>query len=171
LKKIDIFYNELNSKDKLDFISAYYAKHHNLYGVPRLIIKKDKKIKTQDLTQFFLKPASYFKEIDDKFFPLIEDELDQSEYIVIFDRCQLSFLESDELFQFLPDKLRKKFNLNLRHQEKNKFLSSNENHLKNNHLIVTQSIKDKLNAIWSSKWNNSKSYLNDFDFLIIDNIC
>lgn len=172
MKQIDVVYNELNNKDKGEFISACFAKKHNYYGVPRLIIKKNKKIKSSDLTEFFNLEEKYFKEIDDKYFSIIDQDIPgEHDFEIIFDPCQLSFIPNDELYNFLPEKLRKKFNISLRHNEKQKFILSNSDHIKYDHLLVTKAIKDKLNKIWSNKWSNSKSYLNDFDFLIIDNIC
>ena len=172
MNQSDIIYNQLNGKDRGEFISACISKQGNLYGVPRLIVNKNSKIKTQDLTEFFNKSLNHFKEIDDRYYSIIESETpSNSDFLIIFDHCQLSFIQNDDLFDFLPEKLRKKFNINIRHFEKEKFILSNYVHFSDEHLLVTQSIKEKLNTIWSNKWGNTKAYINDFDFLIIDNIC
>lgn len=168
---MSIFYNELSDIEKKEFISAYHAKHRNLFGVPRIVINKNHKIKTSDLTSFFMKDNNYFKQIDETFFPIIDNnEISLDEFHVTFDLCRSSFNNNDELFHYLPDKFKKKFNIHTRHQDQERFLISNSKHLSKDYLIVTQCIEEKLNAMWSDKWNNLNSYFNDFNFMIIDNL-
>jgi hypothetical protein len=88
----------------------------------------------------------------------------------MFDLCRVSFLEEDELFNFVPSKFKKIFKLNQRNEEKNNFTQSNIKHLDDSGYITTRIIFDKLNSVWLSKWNDPETYLNEYDEQIINNI-
>jgi len=167
--------NELNGESTHEFIGACAAKKRNLNGAPRLIVKKNDKLKTKHLKFLFAKDIEYFKKIDEKYFDLIDldcvdDFLSSLDCVVVFDLCRVSFLMEDELFNFVPNKFKKIFKLNQRNEEKNYFIQSNIKHLENKRDITTQVIFDKINSIWLSKWNNSEVYLNEYDEQIINNI-
>ena len=116
-----------------------------------------------------------FRIYSEKYFDLIEEDcvqefLNEIDCVVVFDLCRMSFLENDELFNFAPNKIKKIFKLNQRNEEKNNFIQSNIKHLDNSKNVTSQVIFEKLNAMWQSKWNNSETYLNEYDEQIINNI-
>jgi hypothetical protein len=175
MNKLLVIFNELNTIDAMEFVSACESKHRGLYGVPRLAYHKKSNIKTSQVKIFLSKDLDYFKKIDDKFYNIIDENLIENfietvDYKTIFDLCRLNFDQPDEFFHSLPNKIKKLFNLNTRNVDRSNFIKSNEKHLAHRDTITTKVIYDKLNHIWSNKWGNLSSYLNDYDNQIINNI-
>lgn len=170
--KIFNIYDSLSESEKINFISSCAAKQRNLFGVPRLVINQINRLSPNQVLDFITKDVSFFKDIDSKYFPIINsDELDlfNNNFIVIFDLCKLSFLYEDEFFNYLNNDLKKIYNLQFRHDEKNKFLISNNSYL-NDDSIISKVIQSKLDNIWRSRWGFGESYLNNEDHLIISNL-
>jgi len=160
--------NELDDTSSDEFIGACAAKLRHFKGVPRLVLSNTSKLKTKHIKFLFAKDENYFTKIDEKYF--VEEFLNEIDCVVVFDLCRMSFLENDELFNFAPNKIKKIFKLNQRNEEKNNFIQSNIKHLDNSKNVTSQVIFEKLNAMWQSKWNNSETYLNEYDEQIINNI-
>ncbi len=175
MNKLLSILNELDDESSVKFIGACAAKLRNLKGVPRLVVKKNTKLKTKHIKILFATNEDYYNKIDEKFFPIIDiksvDEfLSSLDCVVVFDLCRVSFLEKDELFDYVPNKFKKIFKLNQRNEERNFFIQSNIKHLEHSKNVTTQTIFDKVNSIWLSKWNNCETYLNEYDEQIINNI-
>ena len=175
MNKLNVIFNELDDQTALKFVSACMAKHRGLIGVPRICIHKNTRISTKMLTEMFETQIQDFANLDKKYCELIdivllEDFINHLDYIVIFDLTRVNFISNDELFENIPQKFKKLFNLNTRNSEQKKFLQSNQNHFNNTNYIVQEVIKYKLNEIWVQKWGETHSYVNDFDEKIINNI-
>lgn len=175
MNKLLSIINELDDTSSDEFIGACAAKLRHLKGVPRLVLSNTSKLKTKHIKFLFAKDENYFTKIDEKYFDLIEEDcveefLNEIDCVIVFDLCRMSFLENDELFNFAPNKIKKIFKLNQRNEEKNNFIQSNIKHLDNSKNVTSQVIFEKLNAMWQSKWNNSETYLNEYDEQIINNI-
>ena len=175
MNKLLTLFNELDEKNSLEFIGSCAAKQRNLIGVPRIVLKNNQKLKTEHLKFLVTSEKNYFESIDNKFDEFIVDELlddflSSIDFLIIFDTCRISFLEDDELFNFLPSKFRKIFNLNVRNEEKHNFMHSNKKHITDDNNITTKVIFTKLNTIWKNKWNKPEVYLNEYDEIIINNI-
>jgi hypothetical protein len=124
---------------------------------------------------FLTKDEFHFVEMDKKYFEIIEENfldsfLEDIEYEIVFDLCRLCFDKNDDFFDYLPNKFKKLFNLNLRSIERKNFLKSNAAHLDDMSCITTKVICHKLNQVWKYKWSKSSSYLNEYDDNIVNNI-
>jgi len=175
MNKLFAVLSELDNDSSEDFIGACAAINRNLIGVPRLVLKNGDKLKTKKIKTLFARSKDYYSKIDSKYHDLINEQdvkafLENIEYSVKFDLCRVSFLEEDELFDFIPSKFKKIFKLNQRNEEKNNFTQSNIKHLDGGGYITTNIIFDKLNSVWLSKWNDPETYLNEYDEQIINNI-
>ena len=175
IDKLSIFLNELSEKESENFIAACSAAERGLIGVPRIVLKKESNISFEDLNNLYLQNFDFYKINDKKYDKIIKGKDLQSflsilEYDIVFDLCQISFLNDDELFKKLNNDLKKLFSLNIRNVEKNKFSLKAKDHLHNQNSITSKVILNKLNEIWVQKWSHSNSYLNDFNDEIINNI-
>ncbi len=175
MNKLNVILEELNEHEAENFIASCVAKQKNLFGIPRFIIKKNTRLKLSKVKNFLTKDEFYFVEIDKKYFDIIEDKfldsfLEDIEYEIVFDLCRLCFDKNDDFFDYLPNKFKKLFNLNLRSIERKNFLKSNAAHLDDMSCITTKVICHKLNQVWKYKWSKSSSYLNEYDDNIVNNI-
>jgi hypothetical protein len=175
MNKLFSVLSELDNENSEDFVGACAAKYRNLIGVPRLVVKNNTKLKTKQVKILFARNESFFQDIDNKYCdlinePNIEDFLDNIEYSVYFDVCRVSFLEKDELFDFMPNKFKKNFKLNQRSEEQKNFVLSNIKHLSGEKHVTTMIIFDKLNSVWLSKWDNPETYLDEYDDQLVNNI-
>jgi hypothetical protein len=175
MNKLLAILSELDNESSEDFIGACAAQYRNLIGVPRLVVKNSVRLKTKKIKTLFARSKDHYSNIDKKYHDLISKQdvkafLESIEYSVMFDLCRVSFLEEDELFNFVPSKFKKIFKLNQRNDEKNNFTQSNIKHLDDSGYITTRIIFDKLNSVWLSKWNDPETYLNEYDEQIINNI-
>ena len=175
MNKLFSVLSELDDEHSEDFIGACAARYRNLIGVPRLVIKKGAKLKTKQVKILFARNESFFQDIDKKYCDLIQESeienlLENIEYSVYFDLCRVSFIEQDELFNFMPNKFKKNFKLNQRSEEKKNFMQSNIKHLSGEKHVTTLIIFHKLNLVWLSKWNNPETYLDEYDDQLVNNI-
>lgn len=175
MNKLNLILEELSEIEAENFISACSSKFKSTYGVPRFVHKKNTDLKLSDVKNFFAKDINVFKEIDDKYYgiieePYLEDFLSNLEFEIVYDFCRIRFDQEDDFFNFLPNKLKKLFNLNERNCEKRNFMLSNSKHLGEMNCITTKVIFDKLNQVWAQKWQSTSSYLNDNDERIVNNI-
>jgi hypothetical protein len=175
MNKLFAVLSELDGDHYEDFIGACAAKHRNLIGVPRLVIKNNDKLKTKQVKMLFSRRNDFYQDVDRKYYDLIDESniknfLENIEYSVFFDLCRVSFLEQDELFDFMPNKFRKNFKLNQRNEEKKNFMQSNIKHLSSGNHVTTRVIFDKLNSVWVSKWSNPETYLDEYDDQLVNNI-
>ena len=164
-----VIYDSLGGKNKQYFLLSCHAKYKDLYGVPRLVLNKNSNFK-----KFFNLSSDFFKKIDSIYFPIIDEEslesfIQDNHQQIIFDIDRVYFDYEDNFLKFLPNNIKKQFNLYYRDNEKQKFIKSNLNHFKNSNSLTSQIIKDKLYEIWQSKWDQQDSYFN-FDILLVDNI-
>ncbi len=175
MNKLFSVLGELDNEYSEDFIGACAARYRNLIGVPRLVIKNSLKLKTKQVKILFARSESFYQDIDKKYCDLInesdiENFLDNIDYSVYFDLCRVSFLEEDELFDFIPNKFKKNFKLNQRSEERKNFMQSNIKHLTGEKHVTTMIIFDKLNSVWLSKWDNPETYLDEYDAQLVNNI-
>lgn len=175
MNKLNVILNELENQTALKFVSACVAKHRNLVGVPRICIHKNTRISTKMLKEMFESEIEYYENLDNKYsefidIVLLDDFINHLDYIVIFDLSRVNFNANDELFENIPQKFKKLFNLNTRNSEQKKFLQSNCKHFNNANYTVQEVIKHKLNQIWTEKWGQTHAYMNDIDEKIINNI-
>jgi hypothetical protein len=108
-----------------------------------------------------------FKQIDDKFFPLInENDYSVLEHLgvkVLFDVCQNVFDEKDDIVEYLSEDVKKMFNLNIRITEQEKFITANSRHYGDKKTICEKVIYEKLNNLWKNRWSDSNSYINNLN--------
>jgi hypothetical protein len=156
-------YSEITEKDRMNFISSCFAKQRNLFGCPRLILKD--KITKDSINDLFTNHKK-FQQLDEKFFPLIDNDfacLTEIGIKVLFDVCQNAFDIKDEISEFLSEDVKRHFNLNIRLLEQEKFKAANSEHYSEQKTICEKIIFDKLNEVWKHRWSNPKSYTNDLN--------
>jgi hypothetical protein len=156
MNKNQSIFNSLNNSKQIDFIGCCFSRLDEYFGVPRMHLRK------LNLEKFLFTDLSYFKSLDAQYYEIIDQE-SLCEFLLdkerpIFDLCRVDFRKKDELFENLSNNDKKKFNLNIRNTEKQKFILSNTEHLYKPELIVSKVIEKKLLNVWQSKWCNPGSY-------------
>lgn len=163
MNKLSKLYDALPAHEQFLFIGSCFAKARSLQGVPRIVLLGND-LTNESLENFFTSYEDYLA-LDKKYDPFITDEiineLNELNFIGIFDITRMFFDQDDELASFMSEDQRKKYNINNRKVEQVKFILSNQSHYDKKKSLCEQVIYKKLNIIWQSKWCLNEFYLGD----------
>lgn len=168
MNKNHFIYLSLDTIQQKKFLESCHAYLRDLKGVPRMTYSKN-----FDWVSFFKIENFEFEKLDNLYYPIIsadglEDFLSYMNSAVIFDLARYDFTLVDELYQKAPSEVKKKFNLHLRHSEKNNFFKSNQIYFDSENYIVSKILKEKFLEIWKSKWGFSGAYFFQNNKNVID---